>query len=59
MPPSLDGVDRLPLTLDRHLPPRGLPSGADLEYSDDTTLAHALEARSEFPPASTTSGAED
>jgi len=31
---------------------RGLPSGADLEYSDDTTLAHALQARSEFPPDS-------
>ncbi len=27
---------------------RGLPAGADLEYSDDATLAHALEARSEF-----------
>ena len=24
---------------------RGLPSGADLEYADDATLAHALEAR--------------
>lgn len=28
---------------------RGLPSGADLEYADDTTLAHALRARSEMP----------
>jgi recombination protein RecR len=27
---------------------RGLPTGADLEYSDDATLAHALEARSEL-----------
>jgi recombinational DNA repair protein RecR len=27
---------------------RGLPAGADLEYSDDATLAHALEARSEM-----------
>lgn len=27
---------------------RGLPAGADLEYSDDATLAHALEARSEL-----------
>ena len=24
---------------------RGLPSGADLEYADDATIAHALEAR--------------
>ncbi len=24
---------------------RGLPSGSDLEYADDATLAHALEAR--------------
>ena len=29
---------------------RGLPAGADLEYSDDATLAHALEARSEMKP---------
>jgi recombination protein RecR len=27
---------------------RGLPAGADLEYSDDATLAHALEARAEL-----------
>ena len=27
---------------------RGLPAGADLEYSDDATLAHALEARTEM-----------
>ena len=27
---------------------RGLPAGADLEYSDDATLAHAVEARSEI-----------
>jgi recombination protein RecR len=27
---------------------RGLPSGADLEYADDSTLAHALESRSEL-----------
>jgi recombination protein RecR len=26
---------------------RGLPSGADLEYADDSTLAHALESRAE------------
>ena len=38
---------------------RGLPSGADLEYSDDTTLAHALEARSEFPGVSTAGEAKD
>ena len=28
---------------------RGLPSGSDIEYADDTTLAHALESRSEIP----------
>lgn len=27
---------------------RGLPSGSDLEYADDSTLAHALESRSEL-----------
>ncbi len=27
---------------------RGLPSGADLEYTDDITLARALEGRQEF-----------
>ncbi len=27
---------------------RGLPSGSDIEYADDTTLAHALESRSEI-----------
>ena len=27
---------------------RGLSAGADLEYADDTTLAHALEGRSEI-----------
>lgn len=27
---------------------RGLPSGADLEYTDDVTLARALEARQDF-----------
>lgn len=27
---------------------RGLPSGADLEYTDDVTLARALEGRQEF-----------
>lgn len=26
---------------------RGLPSGADLEYADDSTLAHAMESRAE------------
>jgi recombination protein RecR len=26
---------------------RGLPSGSDLEYADDSTLAHALESRAE------------
>ncbi len=28
---------------------RGLPSGSDIEYADDSTLAHALESRSEIP----------
>lgn len=28
---------------------RGLPSGSDIEYADDTTLAHALESRLEIP----------
>jgi len=27
---------------------RGLPSGADLEYTDDVTLARALEGRQEI-----------
>jgi recombination protein RecR len=27
---------------------RGLPSGSDLEYADDSTLAHALESRSDL-----------
>ncbi len=27
---------------------RGLPAGADIEYSDDVTLAHALESRTEL-----------
>jgi len=27
---------------------RGLPSGADLEYTDDVTLARALEGRQEL-----------
>jgi recombination protein RecR len=27
---------------------RGLPSGADLEYTDDVTLARALEGRQDF-----------
>ncbi len=27
---------------------RGLPSGSDIEYADDSTLAHALESRSEI-----------
>ena len=31
---------------------RGLPSGADLEYADDSTLAHAMEARSRFAETS-------
>lgn len=31
---------------------RGLPSGADLEYSDETTLAHALRARFQMPAIS-------
>ncbi|MBM3957947.1 MAG: recombination protein RecR [Gemmatimonadetes bacterium] len=38
---------------------RGLPSGADLEYSDDTTLAHALQARSEFAGTPAPSGTTD
>jgi recombination protein RecR len=29
---------------------RGLPSGSDIEYADDSTLAHALESRSEIAP---------
>ena len=28
---------------------RGLPSGSDIEYADDSTLAHALESRTEIP----------
>ncbi len=28
---------------------RGLPSGSDIEYADEATLAHALESRSEIP----------
>jgi recombination protein RecR len=28
---------------------RGLPSGSDIEYADDSTLAHALDSRSEIP----------
>ena len=28
---------------------RGLPSGSDIEYADDATLAHSLESRSEIP----------
>jgi len=28
---------------------RGLPSGSDIEYADDSTLAHALESRAEIP----------
>lgn len=27
---------------------RGLPSGSDIEYADDSTLAHALESRTEI-----------
>ena len=27
---------------------RGLPSGGDLEFADDVTLARALEGRQEF-----------
>ena len=27
---------------------RGLPSGSDIEYADDSTLAHALESRAEI-----------
>ncbi len=27
---------------------RGLPSGSDIEYADDATLAHSLESRSEI-----------
>ncbi|MEP7215348.1 MAG: recombination protein RecR, partial [Anaerolineaceae bacterium] len=27
---------------------RGLPSGADLEYTDDVTLSRALEGRQEL-----------
>jgi recombination protein RecR len=28
---------------------RGLPVGGDLEYADETTIAKALEGRSEMP----------
>jgi recombination protein RecR len=31
---------------------RGLPSGSDLEYADDSTLAHALESRAEVHSSS-------
>jgi recombination protein RecR len=36
---------------------RGLPSGSDIEYADDSTLAHALESRAEIPhgPSDTSS----
>ena len=27
---------------------RGLPSGTDIEYADDATLAHSLESRAEI-----------
>ena len=27
---------------------RGLPSGSDIEYADDSTLEHALNSRSEI-----------
>lgn len=37
---------------------RGLPSGSDIEYADDSTLAHALESRSEIPGRSTDSPAD-
>jgi recombination protein RecR len=30
---------------------RGLPSGSDIEYADDSTLAHALESRVEIAPS--------
>ena len=30
---------------------RGLPSGSDIEYADDSTLAHALESRVEIVPS--------
>jgi recombination protein RecR len=32
---------------------RGLPSGSDIEYADDSTLAHALESRAEIPQSQT------
>ncbi|MDA0596683.1 MAG: recombination mediator RecR [Chloroflexi bacterium] len=32
---------------------RGLPSGSDIEYADDSTLAHALESRAEIPQRQT------
>ena len=34
---------------------RGLPSGSDIEYADDSTLAHALESRVEIAGAPTES----
>lgn len=54
--PNLEGeatamyLQRLiaPLGVKVTRPARGLPAGADLEYSDDATLAHALEARTEL-----------
>ena len=27
---------------------RGIPSGTDIEYADDATLAHSLESRAEI-----------
>ncbi|MDA1297861.1 MAG: recombination mediator RecR [Chloroflexi bacterium] len=35
---------------------RGLPSGADLEYADDSTLAHAMESRAEVQSSNGTGG---
>lgn len=53
--PNLEGeatamyINRLlsPLGVKVTVLARGLPSGADLEYADDSTLAHALESRAE------------
>ena len=54
--PNLDG-EATAMYLQRAISPagitvtriaRGLPSGSDIEYADDATLAHSLESRSEL-----------
>lgn len=54
--PNLEGeatamyINRLltPLGIKVTVLARGLPSGADLEYADDSTIAHAMESRAEM-----------